>query len=51
MIRLDAFDAESGYLNAVIETPKGSRNKFKYDVRSGLFQVRWDAPSGQCISF
>jgi len=27
---LRPFDSESGYLNVVIDTPKGSRNKFKY---------------------
>ena len=51
MIRLDAFDAESGYLNAVIETPKGSRNKFKYDVRSGLFKLGGTLPVGNVFPF
>jgi inorganic pyrophosphatase len=34
---LEAFDSESGELNVIVETPKGSRNKFGYDEKRGLF--------------
>src|SRR3989440_1956062 len=37
MDELPAFDPESGDLNVVVETPRGSRNKFKFEEDSGLF--------------
>jgi inorganic pyrophosphatase len=49
--RLDAFDAESGDLNVIIETPKGSRNKFKYDERVGLFRLSGVLPTGAVFPF
>jgi len=33
-------------INVVIETPKGSRNKFVYDEKMDLFQLRKILPSG-----
>jgi hypothetical protein len=39
LIKLPAFDKSSGYLNAIVDTPKGSRNKFKYDEDLGLFKL------------
>ena len=30
---------EEGILNAVIETPSGSRNKFKFDEKLGFFTL------------
>jgi inorganic pyrophosphatase len=39
MIALEPFDEESGTLNVIIDTPKGSRNKFKYDERSEIFKL------------
>jgi hypothetical protein len=39
LTRLGAWDPESGALNAIIETPKGSRNKLKYDADQGLFEL------------
>src|SRR5207245_1093167 len=42
MIDLDAFDEDSGHVNAIIDTPKGSRNKFKFDERLGY--LSWAAP-------
>jgi len=35
--KLTPFDKESGDLNVVIETPKGSRNKYSYNETLGLF--------------
>jgi hypothetical protein len=37
--KLSAFDVETGNLNVIIETPKGSRNKFNYDDKLGLFKL------------
>ena len=36
---LDPLDTESGDLQVIIETPKGSRNKFKYDEQHSLFKL------------
>lgn len=36
---LSAVDEQSGAVNVVIDTPKGSRNKFKYDEELGLFKL------------
>jgi hypothetical protein len=39
---LPAFDPESGDTLAVVETPKGSRNKFAYDQGLEAFDRRRD---------
>lgn len=49
--RLPAFDPESGELNAVIETPKGSRNKYNYDPELGLFRLGGVLPAGAVFPF
>ena len=51
MIRLAALDKESGYLNAIIDTPKCSRNKFKYDEQLGLFKLAGMLPVGNVFPF
>ena len=51
MIDLDAFDSESGELNVIIDTPKGSRNKFKYDERLGIFKLGGPLPLGAVFPF
>jgi inorganic pyrophosphatase len=51
MIELPAFDRESGYLNAIIDTPKGSRNKFKYDPKTGMFKLGGPLPLGNVFPF
>jgi len=48
---LDAFDAESGELNIVIETPKGSRNKYTYDEKRGIFKLGGVLPLGAVFPF
>lgn len=37
--RVSAFDDESGELNVIIDTPKNSRNKYKFDEKLGLFKL------------
>lgn len=49
--RLSAFDEKSGDLNVVIETPKGSRNKYKYDEATGLFKLGGVLPVGAYFPF
>ncbi len=48
---LDAYDPESRALNVVIETPKGNRNKFKYDPKLGLFRINKVLPAGAVFPF
>ena len=49
--KLGPFDKESGYVNAIIDTPKGSRNKFKFDERLGLFRLGGALPIGSVFPF
>ncbi len=43
------FDGDE--LNVVIETPKGSRNKFNYDSKLGLFKLGGVLPAGAVFPF
>jgi inorganic pyrophosphatase len=43
---LKAIDAESGSINAIIDTPKGSRNKYKFDEELSLFKLKGVMPLG-----
>ena len=43
---IPVYDAESGALNVVVETPRNSRNKFKYDPKCGLFCLSAVLPEG-----
>ena len=47
---LDVFQGE-GELNVIIETPKGSRNKYNYDEKLGLFKLGGVLPSGASFPF
>lgn len=40
------LDAKACTCRAVIETPKGKRNKFDYDPKSGLFRLKSLLPEG-----
>ncbi|MCX6046659.1 MAG: inorganic diphosphatase [Chloroflexi bacterium] len=42
---------QSGELNVIIDTPKGSRNKFKYDPELGLFKLAHVLPVGAQFPF
>ena len=48
---LPAWDAETGLLNVVIDTPKGSRNKYKWDEKRGLWRLRKVLPFGSSFPF
>jgi inorganic pyrophosphatase len=50
LIGLDAFHDEEE-LNVVVETPKGSRNKYDYDEGLGLFKLGGVLPSGASFPF
>jgi inorganic pyrophosphatase len=45
------FDADSGELQVLIETPKGSRNKFKFDEQLGRFRLSGVLPMGAVFPF
>ena len=47
---LPSFDKD-GNLQVIIETPKGSRNKFKYEPRLGLFTLSGVLPLGAVFAF
>jgi inorganic pyrophosphatase len=48
---LPPFDPDTGLLNAIVETIKGSRNKFSYDERLGLFRLKHVLPAGAIFPF
>jgi inorganic pyrophosphatase len=51
LINLPSFNTKSGTLNVIIETPKGSRNKFNYDYRLRLFKLKKILPAGAVFPF
>ncbi len=44
--QIDPFDTGKKSLRVVIETPKGSRNKFKYDEDLGCYRLNKVLPEG-----
>src|SRR5437588_4077225 len=48
---LSSFDPRSGDLNVVVDTPKGSRNKFEYDEEHGLFRLGGVMPAGAVFPY
>lgn len=50
LTNLSPFD-EEGFVNAIIDTPKGSRNKFKFDERIGMFKLAGALPAGMVFPF
>lgn len=50
-LAIDPIDPDSGDLNAIIETPKGSRNKFDYCEGLGLFTLGGVLPAGAVFPF
>lgn len=47
---LEPFDEDEN-LNAIIETPKGSRNKYDYDPKRGVFMLGGVLPVGASFPF
>ena len=51
-LRLDPYDSsEKEMLRVVIETPKGSRNKFAFDPDMHLFQLKKVLPAGMAFPY
>ena len=48
---LPSFDEETGEVNAIVDTPKGSRNKFKYDQEKRLLKLSGVLPLGASFPF
>ena len=48
---LDPFSTGEKSLRVVIETPKGSRNKFKYDEEIGCYRLNKVLPEGMSFPF
>lgn len=45
------LDSKKLECRAIIETPKGRRNKFDYDLESGLFELGGTLPEGMTFPF
>jgi inorganic pyrophosphatase len=43
---LPAVDPDSGRLNVVVDTPKGSRNKYKFDEQHNQWRLSKVLPQG-----
>jgi inorganic pyrophosphatase len=50
-IRLKPFVAQKELLRVVIETPKGSRNKFAFDVEERIFELKKVLPAGMAFPY
>ncbi len=48
---LPPFDEKTGVVLAIVDTPKGSRNKFKFDEERGLFNLAGVLPAGASFPF
>ncbi len=51
LAKLPALDPEADEITAVIETPKGSRNKYNYDEDCGAFRLGGVLPAGMSFPF
>lgn len=49
--QLEPFDPSTHELNVIVETPKGSRNKFEFDHDHGLFKLSGVLPAGANFPF
>ena len=45
-LSLPAFDEDTGDLNAIVDTPKHSRNKYEYDEKLRLYKLGGVLPAG-----
>lgn len=51
-VRLKPFDPEDKHLlRVIIETPKGSRNKFAFDPEERIFQLKKVLPAGMAFPY
>ena len=50
-VGLNPFSPEKGLLRVVIETPKGSRNKFAFNVDEHIFELKKVLPAGMAFPY
>ena len=50
-LKLQPFDPKSRELNVVIDTPKGSRNKYSWDEKQELFSLSGVLPAGAVFPY
>ena len=50
-LNLPPADPETQHLNVIVETPKGSRNKFSFDEELSLFRYKFVLPQGHSFPF
>ena len=48
---IEAIDKKTGHLNVIIETPKGSGNKYKFDEEKKVFKLSKAMPVGAVFPF
>lgn len=51
LFQLNTYDEETNDLNVIIETPKGSRNKFNCDEEHGIFKLGGVLPAGASFPY
>jgi inorganic pyrophosphatase len=51
LLSLPPRTKDGGCYNVIIETPKGSRNKFAYDAKTRLFQLKGVLPEGSSFPY
>ena len=49
--RLPPFDGDDNALQVIIETPKGSRNKYAFDAEQKIFSVKHVLPAGMSFPY
>ena len=49
--KLNPIDKKDGILQVIVETPKGSRNKFAFDPDQGIFALKKVLPAGMAFPY
>jgi inorganic pyrophosphatase len=49
--RLKPINKHDGTLKVIIETPKGSRNKYAFDPKQEIFALTKVLPAGMCFPY
>ena len=49
--KLKPFDGRRGNLNVIIDTPKGSRNKYAFDFKINAYKLKTVLPQGAVFPF
>ena len=50
-MQLPAIDPDTGLIRVIIDTPRGSRNKYKFDDALGVFKLSRILPAGMSFPF